>query len=375
MAVFVQGVCKDVEWLGEGWGGWSARSYSIAINLIFILTTSRTVSEKMPLAFRMHLGSILTAVGALGLMGSDLFLRDVDNNNAMAVALFFIILIGAGGSFLQGAILGLAGALHARTISAFMVGQGLAGVLTGIIGMPLGDSRIAMAVVHVLLALMTLAVVPIICCGVGNNPLLKPLLYPEVQNTNGGNEREVASRMMQSSGQDSCATPHSGRSAPQLMVNAWPMVCTVFFTFFVTFLVFPSVAVMWQPVEHIKLVMATFQFMDVAGRAFAEVKMFRIDSECKVMACAALRIVFIPLFMVLQREEAEWARMLSVKVASMALFAFTSGYVSTLAMMLGPLQDGIRDEERSRIGSLLGFGTVHGIFWGSMLSVLTQIGV
>mmetsp|Transcript_14880 Transcript_14880/g.42891 ORF Transcript_14880/g.42891 Transcript_14880/m.42891 type:complete len:115 (+) Transcript_14880:773-1117(+) len=114
--------------------------------------------------------------------------------------------------------------------------------------------------------------------------------------------------------------------------------------------------------------------MDIAGRSFAERESFKVHGRT-VVAMSLSRVIFVPLFMIVQRAEGAWARTLWIKVPLMSAFSFSNGYVSTLCMMLGPVQQGVNGPEREFVGTLLSFGLVHGILWGSLLALLTQLGM
>ena len=71
---------------------------------------------------------------------------------------------------------------------------------------------------------------------------------------------------------------------------------------------------------------------------------------------AALRVLFVPLFMAIQRLSSAkevWAQNIVLQVLAMALMAFSNGYVSTLSMMLGPEQSGVTRHEKEPVGTIM----------------------
>merc|ERR1740117_1572156 len=89
-----------------------------------------------------------------------------------------------------------------------------------------------------------------------------------------------------------------------------------------------------------------------------------------------MRVGFIPVFMLLQRRSTEdWAQNALLQYVLMAVFAFSNGYTSTLSMMLGANQKGVRKEEQEAAGAIMSLLLVFGIFSGSLLALPTQIGI
>lgn len=170
--------------------------------------------------------------------------------------------------------------------------------------------------------------------------------------------------------------PLRRRSSVHILVqSAWPQAITVCSVLGVTFVVFPGVVAAWQPSSRVTYVIATFQLLDVIGRSAPEIEFLKIRHGPTVSALAALRVLFIPLFMFIQRENSDLTKNMFVQFGAMILFAFTNGYVSTLSMTLGPSQRGLAQDERQPVGTMMSFFLCFGIFAGSLLALPTQIGL
>mmetsp|Transcript_132446 Transcript_132446/g.342646 ORF Transcript_132446/g.342646 Transcript_132446/m.342646 type:complete len:335 (+) Transcript_132446:2-1006(+) len=165
-----------------------------------------------------------------------------------------------------------------------------------------------------------------------------------------------------------------------LRQNAWPQALTVCLVFAVTFTVFPGVVSRWKPSitgeDRVTLLIATFQLLDVLGRAAPEVSMLKIRRGSVVSLLAVLRLLFVPAFILLERESGDaWTRGAQLQYALMVVFAFSNGYVSTLSMMLGPGQRGLDQDEQEPVGTMMSFFLCFGIFLGSLLALPTQAGL
>lgn len=157
--------------------------------------------------------------------------------------------------------------------------------------------------------------------------------------------------------------------------SAWPQALTVCFVFVVTFTVFPGVTSRWRPSSRVTWLIATFQLLDVAGRTAPQFPRMRLMNGPLVSLMAALRVLFVPIFMLLERVEADWTLNPALQYLLMVGFAFSNGYVSTLSMMLGPGQSGLFPDEQEPAGIMMSFFLVFGIFLGSLLALPTQIGI
>ncbi|CAJ1445375.1 unnamed protein product, partial [Effrenium voratum] len=151
---------------------------------------------------------------------------------------------------------------------------------------------------------------------------------------------------------------------------------TVGAVFMFTFTIFPGVVSGFTPGSRVSLLISTFQMLDVVGRFAPQWSALHIQDGKLVSVLAAARVLFIPLFILMQRESMQsWAQSAAVQFTVMVLLAFSNGYVSTLSMMLGPEQRGISPDEKSPVGTVMSLSLVTGIFIGSMLALPTQIGL
>mmetsp|Transcript_170338 Transcript_170338/g.540997 ORF Transcript_170338/g.540997 Transcript_170338/m.540997 type:complete len:256 (-) Transcript_170338:158-925(-) len=163
-----------------------------------------------------------------------------------------------------------------------------------------------------------------------------------------------------------------------------PQAVNVFSVFLVTMSVFPGVVLSWQPgsgsaflakvLLFRTLLLGAFQLFDVIGRSAAQ-GCSRCIAPRRIWVIVLLRFALVPLFMLGQRKPelsvlcgSDGGRLLLV-----AALAFTNGLAASLSMMAGPLL--CPDARREVAGMAMSCVMVTGIFAGSLLALLTQLGV
>jgi len=397
-------------WVGSGWAFWSALAYSISLNIFSGALSSRTIADWFTVGFRCFFGCMLGASGVLALLvirfeweGKN---PAEDDTFKLGVALLCVFCLACGSAFWQSATFGMAGAIHPSLMQAMMLGQGIAGVVSGAVGFVAGSSPIALACSFIFASALLLGNIAFYFYLSTRNPHLKR--FAELPKHAGSSVQQQQQQQQQSRdgsrpSPDSGSPPlstnieegaaHPAASSPStpdssdlptrrssvriLRKSAWPQAITVCSVLGATFVVFPGVISQWSPAEgwekdNVNYLVATFQLMDVIGRAAPQVERLQISNGRVVSLLAFLRcVIFIPSFMLMQRYK---VRNELLQFAMMTLFAFTNGYVSTLSMILGPSQRTVQDDEKQPVGTLMSFFLCFGIFAGSLLALPTQIG-
>eukprot|EP00933_Yihiella_yeosuensis_P031406 TRINITY_DN24975_c0_g1_i1.p1 TRINITY_DN24975_c0_g1~~TRINITY_DN24975_c0_g1_i1.p1 ORF type:complete len:448 (-),score=45.08 TRINITY_DN24975_c0_g1_i1:450-1793(-) len=368
--------------LGASWAFWASFVYSLALNLIQLVMTSRKLSSNLPFQLKWNLSSVAMAMSTLALLScSVLAMRDgLEVNSAFISAMVCIIILGLAAGTIQSAAFGLAGSIAPELSQAIMGGQGLAGLFCSLVGFTVGKSLTGMVFSMVISAAFNLAGLPLYFSVIRRNPFVAAKLNSQARLII---PDEPLSPVSITSPASSVGPPSPNSSLPRrrssaeiLTGSAWPQALTVFLVFSVTFIVFPGVSSRWLPGERVPFLMATFQMVDVMGRNAPRIKGLQVKRGPVVTFFAVLRILFLPFFIFIQRRaDLVWAQDALPQFLLMALFAFSNGYVSTLSMMLGPLQTGVDDDEQEPTGIIMSFALVFGIFFGSVLAVPTQIGL
>jgi len=161
-----------------------------------------------------------------------------------------------------------------------------------------------------------------------------------------------------------------------------PQATNVWLVFAVTMSIFPGIVTLWQPQANSilrkelfgTLLIGCFQIFDVVGRSMAS-----YTTKClppgRLWIFVLCRLLFIPAFILGQRRP-EWFFLWGSDVGRLLLvaaLATTNGLLASCAMMFGPQR--CNDENREVAGMGMSCTMVCGIFAGSLLALLTQIGV
>ena len=311
-------------------------SSKMKVNITQLILTSRTVVSRIPFATRWNVAAVCTALSLVGLLGCHTYTTPETMEMGFAVAVAFVSLTGAASGIWQACAFGLAGCLSPWFAQALMFGQGLGGVFSSVLGTAFSSSKYGLFFSFAFSAAFALLGIPILYI-MTSSPLvqdtgaLKPCTVAQRQNT------PSSSPMLT-----------RGRSSREILTqNAWPQAVTVAAVFTFTFTVFPGVTSRLLPGNRVPLLISLFQIFDVVGRFAPQWSAVRISEGRVVSTLAAMRVLFVPLFIAMQRQSMDsWAQNAFVQIAVMVFFAFSNGYVSTLSMMLGPEQRGVSADER-----------------------------
>eukprot|EP00931_Biecheleriopsis_adriatica_P124578 TRINITY_DN99727_c0_g1_i1.p1 TRINITY_DN99727_c0_g1~~TRINITY_DN99727_c0_g1_i1.p1 ORF type:complete len:439 (-),score=68.46 TRINITY_DN99727_c0_g1_i1:51-1367(-) len=367
---------------GSGWAFWCSLCYSISLNLVQIMMSSRTLMSKLSFGVRWNASLLGMGVALVGLVLCKVFTRPASVEEGFAMALLFVALLGFSAGLLQSAAFSMAGSISPVLAGAIMTGQGVAGLITSLAGVVLGSSQLGLVLSFAFAVLMILCGVPIYRMALCSNEHVRQKLEEarrvSFSSSQGQLQAGLADAATLSPPPASPTSPlcRSRSSAEILVESAWPQALTVCAVFAVTFVVFPGVISRWTPGDRVPLLISAFQVMDVLGRSAPQLKAMQVSHGRVVSLLAMLRVCFIPVFILVERQAAQgWTQSSLLQYILMVTFAFSNGYVSTLSMMLGPLQRGLSQDERETTGAMMSFFLVFGIFFGSLLALPTQIGM
>jgi len=357
---------------GAGWPFWCSIVYSLAVNLTQLILTSRTVVARISFALRWNVASVSQALSLMGLLLCHFYTTPESIDTGFALAVACTALLGAASGIMQACGFGLAGSLSPFFAQDLMFGQGVGGMLSGIVGLTLGKTKMGLMISFISGSICLLLCIPMLLA-MRTHPAVRPRTAVKPS----GPQRELSSTSDGVASQSSSPMLTRGRSSGEILVrNAWPQALTVCIVFTITFSIFPGVASGWQPGSRVPHVIAVFQMMDVVGRFAPQLSVLRVETGWIVSGMAVTRILFVPIFLAMQRLSSEtWATNGLLQLGAMALMAFSNGYVSTLSMMLGPEQNGVSHQEKEPVGTIMSLSLVFGIFLGSSLALFTQIGM
>lgn len=160
-----------------------------------------------------------------------------------------------------------------------------------------------------------------------------------------------------------------------VFAKLWPDALTVALNFLITLALFPGITSQmtspnfcyttgWFPIILITL----FNAFDFIGRTAPRWDALIFVSPRWLPAATALRVVFVPLFIMCMHHVGLTSDMWAY--ASMIGMALTNGYFGTLAMMYGPERVGVKDKEQA--GTVMVFfltaGLTSGVWTGVLLN-------
>uniref|UniRef100_A0A7S0FYT7 Uncharacterized protein n=1 Tax=Pyrodinium bahamense TaxID=73915 RepID=A0A7S0FYT7_9DINO len=332
---------------------------------------------RLPFSVRWCLSVVCMMSAMLGLFA----MVALTQNGALAVdvgfdvALSCVILLSLGAAVFQASTFGLAGAADPALSGRLMMGQGIAGIVTGVASVFKPSLTVLGCLVGVTVLTSLLALV-VYCAQLRVHPQIRSIL-----------ERMAADRLLPSADAVSMQGSLGGGAMPQLASprrrnrriaqDVLSQAIGVFFIFLVTFVVFPGVVTRWSgalglpATRFVTLMVGEFQLLDVAGRTAAGY--VRAPRGKVVLASSLSRAAFVPLFIGAQiGGENSFFSNGVWEVVLMGLFAFSNGFVSTLGMMLGPERVCFK-EEKETAGHIMSFSLASGILVGSLLALLTQV--
>jgi hypothetical protein len=322
-----------------------------------------------------------------------------------------IVIMGIANSFVQGGIFGFAGIFPFKYTGAVMLGNGLSGLsmnffrmITLAIFPPQNDSSIKDNTAFIgSLIYFVIASLLVVCCIFGYLWVVKTefaTYYLKKSGTKTSDTESAVKAAIRGSGsigngnillkpqdtKDNTDEEHtriqeSEDNEPstfgQVYYQVSLMALQVLGCFLITFVVFPGTTLStnfdflgtpnnkeraWFSV----LMITCFNVFDTVGR-FAGGK-FHLLTPNTVFILSSLRLIFIPLFVLVQLNssptwifQSDWFRILN-----MALFSITNGYNSTLLMIYGPSL--VKDADKERAGLIMSFHLVGGIFLGSLIA-------
>uniref|UniRef100_A0A8D3D2H3 Equilibrative nucleoside transporter 1-like n=1 Tax=Scophthalmus maximus TaxID=52904 RepID=A0A8D3D2H3_SCOMX len=322
------------------------------VPLLIFTCLNSFIHQRIPQKLRIS-GS-LTVILVVFLLTAVFVKVDMAPMPFFTLTMIKIICINSFGAILQGSLFGLAGILPASYTTPIMSGQGLAGTFAAFsmicalaTGSALQDSAFGYfitACVVILLAIITSMTVDVRKASYSHHALLHP-----------------PPRM----------------TAIQAI---WVMALSVCFIFTVTIGTFPAVTVevqstvadggAWKtyfiPVSCFLL----FNLMDWAGRSLTAVCMWPGKDSNWLPVLVALRVVFIPLFMLCNVQPRYYLPVLfshdAWYIIFMIFFSFSNGYLASLCMCFGPKK--VPQHQAETAGAIMAFFLSLGLALGAAVS-------
>ncbi|KAM6998035.1 equilibrative nucleoside transporter 1-like isoform 1-T2 [Tautogolabrus adspersus] len=300
-----------------------------------------------------------------------------------------IVCINSFGAILQGSLFGLAGILPASYTTPIMSGQGLAGTFAAFsmicalaTGSALQDSAFGYfitACVVILLAIMSYIVLP-------RMEFFQYYMESNVPRPSADEENKMDLLRKDSAAEKRPVVSLTDEelkpsvSVFNIFKQIWVMALSVCFIFTVTIGIFPAVTVevkttvanggAWEmyfiPVSCFLL----FNVMDWAGRSLTAFCMWPGKDSLLLPVFVALRVIFIPLFMLCNVQPRHFLPVLfshdAWYIIFMIFFSFSNGYLASLCMCFGPKK--VSQHEAETAGAIMAFFLSLGLALGAAVS-------
>ncbi|KAL0964543.1 hypothetical protein UPYG_G00325420 [Umbra pygmaea] len=377
------------------------------VPLLIFTCLNSFIHQRIPQNWR--IAGCLSVIMAVFLLTAVLVKVDMEPLPFFCLTMIKIVCINSFGAVLQGSLFGLAGMLPASYTTPIMSGQGLAGTFAAFSmicalasGSALQDSAFGYfitACVVIFLAILSYLMLPRMeffqyylemnkfnqASGEENNmDLLK-----KANNKRGCKESNRHFCCVTDSPSEKMPVVHlteeetrPTNSVFAIFKKIWVMALSVCFVFTITIGTFPAVTVdvkstvaaggVWNqyfiPVSCFLL----FNVMDWAGRSLTAVCMWPGKDSVLLPIMVALRVVFVPLFMLCNVQPRQYLPVLFAHdawyIVFIILFSFSNGYLASLCMCFGPKK--VSQHEAETAGAVMAFFLSLGLALGAALSFL-----
>ncbi|XP_035260503.1 equilibrative nucleoside transporter 1-like [Anguilla anguilla] len=359
------------------------------VPLLVFTCLNSVVHQRIPQSLRV-MGSLGWILG-LFLLTAIIVKVDMSPMVFFIITMIKIIFINSFGAILQGSLFGMAGLLPTSYTTPIMSGQGLAGtfaafamICTLASGSELQDSAFGYfitACVVILLAILAYVLLPrmefyrYFQSSAPQPPSDEENKLTLLAKESTSESKPVAEPVLESSFALSFLT---------VFKKIWLMALCVSFAFTITIGMFPAVTVdtkssaspgsSWEkyfiPVSCFLL----FNLLDWAGRSLTAVCLWPSMDSMLLPLLLAVRLVFIPLFMLCNVQPRGHLPVVFQHdawfIVFMIIFAFSNGYLASLCMCYGPKK--VLPHEAETAGAIMAFFLSLGLAQGAGLSFLIR---
>uniref|UniRef100_A0A8D0GNJ7 Equilibrative nucleoside transporter 1 n=1 Tax=Sphenodon punctatus TaxID=8508 RepID=A0A8D0GNJ7_SPHPU len=290
-----------------------------------------------------------------------------------------IVLINSFGAILQGSLFGLAGLLPASYTAPIMSGQGLAGTFAALAmicaiasGLELKDSAVGYFTTACIVVLLA----------IGAYIMLPRLVHTHLWRVGMGADYTLETKV-------DLIGKGKGWSGPGslLFPQIWVMALSVCFVFTVTIGVFPAVtaevkstiagSTTWNRYFIPVSCFLMFNVFDWAGRSLTAVCMWPRKDSKLLPSMVAVRVVFIPLFMLCNVQPRQHLPVFFAHdawfIVFIIFFSISNGYLASLCMCFGPKK--VDAHEAETAGAIMTFFLSLGLALGAVISFIFRFAV
>uniref|UniRef100_A0A8D0F8S4 Solute carrier family 29 member 1 (Augustine blood group) n=1 Tax=Strix occidentalis caurina TaxID=311401 RepID=A0A8D0F8S4_STROC len=334
------------------------------VPLLIFTCLNSFIHQRIPQQIRIS-GS-LVAIGLVFLVTAIMVKVAMEPLPFFVFTMISIVFINSFGAILQSSLFGLAGLLPASYTAPIMSGQGLAGTFAALamifsiaIGAQQPESFIGYfttACVAIVLAMFSYILLP----------RMVRLCHP-----GGEGCGDMGPLHITAQGLWPTSTP----------AWLWVMAVSVCFVFTVTIGVFPSITakspsppsagLYFIPVSCFLL----FNVFDWTGRSLTALFTWPGKDSCLLPVMVALRVIFIPLFMLCNVQPRDYLPVVfshdAWYIIFMIFFSISNGYLASLCMCFGPKK--VLAHEAETAGAVMAFFLSLGLALGAAVSFLFRM--
>nr|XP_009501368.1 PREDICTED: equilibrative nucleoside transporter 1 [Phalacrocorax carbo] len=365
--------------------------------LIFTCLNS-FIHQRIPQQIRI-LGS-LVAIGLVFLVTAIMVKVTMEPLSFFVFTMISIVFINSFGAILpQTSLFGLAGLLPASYTAPIMSGQGLAGIfaaLAMIVSIAIGAQQpesfigyFTTACVAIVLAISSYILLPRL--DFFRYYSMKDKTEYRVYNAELETKRDLIKKDEPNGVEQNNSkiipihNPDETPSVVAIFKKLWVMAVSVCFVFTVTIGVFPSITAKVSTVFgeenrwHLYFIPVScfllFNVFDWMGRSLTALFTWPGKDSCLLPMMVALRVVFIPLFMLCNVQPRQYLPVLfshdAWYIIFMIFFSVSNGYLASLCMCFGPKK--VLAHEAETAGAIMAFFLSLGLALGAAVSFLFQI--
>jgi len=370
------------------------------IPVIFFQILMLKYGDRLSEKFRISISFILYTI-FLGVI--LVFAAEFTGMMGFFVTLVPLLFLGCTNSVIQSSIFGLSGQFPEKFTNAVMAGQGAGGVLINVIRLAcifafgyadLAELRkgmvIYLAITCVIMALCVVATIALCKLDYAKYYLNKKELdesfdifvneaqTPRLDDEITQERTRMTGDMVAPENQEipnlermasASSTGRSKMTVIEILKTARYEAFTVSFVFFITFCVFPGIALVPTNFSAIwAIVLVTiFNCCDTTGRFTAKYLNLFKTAPALALATACRSVFFVTFFLIAWYKDSTVGSNHVVWVVNMMFFGVSNGYLSTRGMMLAPAH--FREKDRQMAGFVMAAMNLVGIILGALAAV------
>ncbi|XP_059689172.1 equilibrative nucleoside transporter 1 [Gavia stellata] len=367
------------------------------VPLLIFTCLNSFIHQRIPQQIRIS-GS-LVAIGLVFLVTAIMVKVAMEPLPFFIFTMISIVFINSFGAILQSSLFGLAGLLPASYTAPIMSGQGLAGTfaaLAMIISIAIGTEQpesfigyFTTACVAIMLAIFSYILLPHM--DFFRYYSMKDKTEYHVYNAELETKRDLIKKDEPNGMEQNNSkiipihNPDEKPSVITIFKKLWVMAVSVCLVFTVTIGVFPSITakvstvlgegnrwgLYFIPVSCFLL----FNVFDWTGRSLTALFTWPGKDSCLLPVMVALRVIFIPLFMLCNVQPRDYLPVVfshdAWYIIFMIFFSISNGYLASLCMCFGPKK--VLAHEAETAGAVMAFFLSLGLALGAAVSFLFRI--